>query len=91
MRWPAEADHSDELRDQHKPCPWPNLCLCTHVGCIAGWVDISDDRGERATPCQTCRPEVAERLTSGRGSLRQRRDSLREMARPTRTSPDRPW
>lgn len=88
--WPADPDQ-DEVREQHKACPWPSLCLCTHVGCVSGWIDIRDDHGDRAIPCPNCRPEVAEHLRAGRGTLRRRREGLRDLRRPSRMSKDSPW
>ncbi|KAA9379703.1 hypothetical protein F5972_08615 [Microbispora cellulosiformans] len=64
------------------PCPFP-ACSCTHVGCVAGWVDSN---GDKAVPCPNCRPEVYDELRRGRGTLADRRRRIRNIPRPSRTS-----
>lgn len=72
-----------ESRNYHRPCPWTS-CRCTHVGCIAGWLDRSDDQGERAIPCPTCRPEVSAHFHRHGASTRRLRAELPELPRPSR-------
>ncbi len=64
----------------HATCPWTN-CQCTHIGCVAGWID---DNSDTARPCPTCRPEVARHLADRRKSLRALRRELPTLPRPTR-------
>lgn len=45
-------------------------CVCTHRGCVAGWIDQTRDDGtalgkEVAVPCPTCRPQLSEHLRKG--------------------------
>lgn len=62
-------------------CPWSN-CRCTHVGCVAGWID--DLTTDHARPCPTCRPEVARHLADGRKPLLTLRRELPALPRPSR-------
>lgn len=66
---------SDDLRASSNanihpiPCPW-SACLCTHRGCVAGWIDrtLADGTGigkDVAIPCPTCRPKLAAHLRRG--------------------------
>ncbi|MEZ0076357.1 hypothetical protein ABH927_005737 [Planotetraspora sp. GP83] len=64
------------------PCPFPR-CTCTHIGCVAGWVDTDSDN---AVPCRNCRPEVYEELRHGRGTLADSRRRMRHVPRPSRTT-----
>jgi hypothetical protein len=83
-------DESDLDKDHHKPCPWPS-CHCTHQGCINGWIDKTDDDGERAIPCVTCRPEVAAHFRKP-APMRRLRSELLHLDRPSRhTKKDGPW
>ncbi len=50
-------------------CPRPG-CVCTHRGCVAGWIDQTRDDGsadgkEVAVPCPICQPKLAEHLRKG--------------------------
>ena len=66
-------------------CPWPSVCTCLHIGCVAGWLDLIDKQGrEYAEPCPNCRPEVAQQLRYGLGSLSEVRGRLPRVARPSR-------
>lgn len=45
-------------------------CLCTHRGCVAGWIDQTRDDGsplgkEVSVPCPTCRPQLSDHLRQG--------------------------
>lgn len=45
--------------DRH--CRRPG-CPCTHgAGCYRGWIDLETDN--LTTPCPTCKPELADRLS----------------------------
>lgn len=78
----------------HATCPWSN-CQCTHVGCVAGWVERRrDDGSEYVEPCPTCRPEVARHLADRSKTLRRLRAELPNLPRPSRgnhTPQDTPW
>lgn len=90
-RFPADPDLPRNGSDEHKPCPWGS-CQCTHVGCINGWVDKSDEEGDRTVPCPTCRPEVAAHLRRRDQSARRLRSDLPNLPRPSRHSKkDGPW
>ena len=72
----------------HAVCPWPS-CRCTHVGCVAGWIERrrTDDAGrvtDYVQPCPTCRPEVARHLADRSKTLRRLRAELPNLPRPTR-------
>lgn len=74
----------DEIRNQHKPCPW-NSCRCTHTSpCVAGWIDKSDESGEWTVPCPQCRPEVSAHFRARGKSLRRLRSELPNLPRPSR-------
>jgi hypothetical protein len=70
-------------------CPWPAICQCHHVGCTAGWLDLRRPDGtEYTSPCPNCRPELAEHLRNGRGSLAEVRGRIRHVPRPSRAPAD---
>jgi hypothetical protein len=75
----------EELRNQHKPCPWAS-CQCTHTGiCTGGWIDVRRPDGSDFTqPCPTCRPEVSAHLRARGKSLRRLRSELPGLPRPSR-------
>lgn len=60
-------------------CPWPT-CRCTHIGCVAGWLDTEEPT---AKPCPTCRPEVAAHMRQHKPADKLRRE-LPHLPRPTR-------
>jgi len=60
---------SSNTNPHNIPCPW-SACLCTHRGCVAGWIDktLDDETGlgkEVVMPCPTCRPKLAAHLREG--------------------------
>ncbi|MCW2768359.1 MAG: hypothetical protein JWO11_4318 [Nocardioides sp.] len=84
-------DPDDYDRNIHRPCPWAS-CNCTHTGCVSGWLDKSDDKGERAIPCPNCRPEVSAHFHRHGPSVRRLRSELPTLKRPSRTNQtDGPW
>lgn len=81
--FPPEPGTVKDAEEDYKPCPWAS-CQCTHQGCISGWIDKTDDKGERAIPCPTCRPEVSSHLRKHTASLRRLRSELPTLPRPSR-------
>ncbi len=70
----------------HFTCPWPS-CQCTHVGCVAGWIERTREDGTPyVDPCPTCRPEVARHLGDRSKSLKRLRGELPHLPRPSRTA-----
>lgn len=73
----------------HITCPWPD-CQCTHVGCVAGWIDTeeidpdTEHTVQTTRPCPTCRPEVAVHFNK-KASMRKLRTSLPNLPRPSRS------
>lgn len=68
-----------------RTCPWPEVCTCTHVGCVDGWVERQRaDGSEYVSPCPNCRPEVHRHFRDQSKSLRRLRRELPTLPRPSR-------
>lgn len=73
--------------NEHFTCPW-SWCTCSHVGCVAGWLErTADDGTEHVDACPTCRPEVAKHLARKDKSLQALRRELPGLPRPSRRRP----